>query len=466
MGNASEALSRPCLGKEQARNTSAISCRGRRGAQGSGWNFSENTCAPLFRPPSIMPLPLPVEIVEYILDLASAFPDLSVHLSPPYSLYPDHDLPLSAIKLSASSLFSLVLVCKQWNTICIPRLYRCLTIVDNTTIDALLRTLEQSQITATVSGSMPFGSLTRHLIIALSDSSVNDNESERFERRIERRFGNLGRLARCLPHLEILSISIFRQDLWGLPLPYYGKDFAATVTQTCAPSLLKLHLHHEALVLFSRQELRKLIESSPNLIAITGAGVGDCIDCPVTLPYLPKLKYLAVNGEMGRCDHNGHKDGQTPLLDHIYIRQGLISNHWVHLLSVQGARLTSVSLDLRLSEDPKNCSEYLSKFTKFCPNLSYLEICIDNWSSFPRLELLPPVERFGIHVQACNTSVDAICETLATIQSPSLKVIQLMSPGIFGRFASSDNVKNAWSTLVDHAFRVVDCDGRELGPPK
>jgi hypothetical protein len=414
-----------------------------------------------------MPLPLPIEIVEYILDLAGAFPDLSAHLSPPYHLYStDHDLPLSAIKLSASCLFPLALVCRQWNTICTPRLYRCLAIVDGTPINALLRTLEQSQITATVSGSMPLGSLTRHLIIALSDSSVNDNESERFERRIQRRFGNLGQLARCLTHLKILSISIFTQDMWGLPLPYYGKDFAATVTQTCAPSLLKLHLHHEALVLFSRPELHKLLESSPNLIAITGAGVGDCIGCPVTLPYLPKLKYLAVNSKMGRCDHTGHEDDQTPLLDHIHIRQGPLSSHWVHLLSVQGARLTSVSLDLRLSEDPINCSEYLSKFTKFCPNLSYLEICIDNWFSFPRLELLPPVERFGIHVQACNTSVDTICKTLATIQSPSLKVIQLMSPGIFERFASSDNVKSAWSPLVDHAFRVVDCDGRELGSPK
>lgn len=429
--------------------------------------FGEHVCTPfpsIHMPP---PLPIPIEIVEYILDLASAFPDLSVHLSPPYSLYSDHDLPLSSISLSASSLSSLALVCRLWNTICTPRLYRCLAIVDDTAIDALLRTLKQSQITATVSGSMPLGSLTRHLIIALSDSSVNDNESERFERRIERRFGNLGQLARCLPHLEILSISIFTQEMWGLSLPYYGKDFAATVTQICAPSLLKLHLHNEALVLFSRQELRKLLESSPNLIAITGAAVGDCTGCPVALPYLPKLKYLAVNSKMELCNHIGHEADRTPLLDHIHIRQVPLSNHWVHLLSAQGARLTSVSLDLRLSQDPKNCSEYFSKFTKFCPNLSYLEICIDNWFSFPRLELLPPVERLGIHVQAGNTSsMDTICKALATIQSPTLEIIQLLSPGIFGRFTPSDNVKSAWSPLVDHAFRVVDCDGRELGPPK
>jgi hypothetical protein len=417
-----------------------------------------------------MTLPLPIEIVEYILDLAGAFPDLSVHLSPPYFLYSaDHALPLSAIKLSASSFFSFALVCKQWDTICTPRLYRCLAIADDTDIDALLRTLEESQITATVSDSMPLGSLTRHLIIALSDS-VNDDESERLERRILRRFGNLGRLARCLPHLEILSISIFTQDTLGLRLPYYGKDFAASVTQTCACSLLKLHLHHEALVLFSRPELRKLLESSPNLIAITGAGVGDCLGCPVTLPYLPKLKYLAVNSTTRRCDNIGHEDDRTPLLDHIHIRQGVLSDHWVHLLSVQGARLTSVSLDLRSSQEPEKCSEYLSRFTEFCPNLSYLEICIDNWFSFPQLELLPPVERLGIHVQARKTirmtSVDTICKALATIQSPSLEVIQLMSPGIFEQFASSDNVESAWSPLVDHTFRVVDCDGRELGPPE
>ena len=419
-----------------------------------------------------MPLPLPIEIVEYVLDLAGAFPDLSAHLSHPYSLHSaDHVLPLSAIKLSAGSFFSLALVCKQWNVICTPRLYRCLAIVDDTAtvIDALLRTLEQAQITARVSGSMPLGSLTRHLIVALSDC-VNDDEDKHFERRILRRFGYLGRLARCLPHLEILSISIFTGDTWGRPLPYYGKDFAASVIQTCAPSLIKLHLHHEALVLFSRPELRKLLESSPNLIAIIGAGVGDCIGCPVTLPYLPKLKYLSVNSTMRRCDYIGHEDDRTPLLDHIHIQYGLLSDHWVHLLSVQGPRLTSVSLDLRLSQEPENCSEYLSGLTKFCPNLLYLEICIDNWFSFPRLELLPLVERFGIHVQARNTSrgtsVDTICKKLATIQSPSLRVVQLMSPGIFERFASSDNVKSAWSPLVDHPFRVVDGDGRELGPPE
>ena len=459
------------LGRVWARNSSAESCRGRRSvaraAHRLAW-FGEHVCTPF--PPRPMPLPLPIEIVEYIIDLASAFPDLSVHLYPPYYhdlVLNDHALPLSDIKLSASSLFSLALVCKQWNAICTRRLYRCLAIVDEgTPIDALLRTLEDSQITATVSGSMPLGSLTRHLIIALSDSSVKDNESERFERRIHRRFGSLGPLARCLPRLEILSISIFIQDMWGLPLPYYGKNFAATVTQTCAPSLLKLHLHNKALVLFSRPELRKFLASSPNLIAITGAGVGDCIGCPATLPYLPKLNYLVINCDMGRCDHIGHEDDRTPLLDHIHIRQSPLSNHWVHLLSVRGARLTSISLDLRSSPDSENCSEYLSKFTKFCPNLSYLEICIDNWVSFPRLESLPPVERFGIHVQSECISVDTICKALATIQSPSLKVIQLMSPGMLELFASSDNAKSAWSPLVDRAFRVVDCDGQELGPPK
>src|SRR5260370_23294733 len=124
--------------------------RARRGAP--GWVNRQHVCTPF--PPVDMPLPLPIEIVEYILDITGAFPDLSIHLSPPYSLYSttDHDLPLSAIKLSASSLFSLALVCKQWNSICTPRLYRCLAIVADMAIDALLHTLEDSLIT--VSGSI------------------------------------------------------------------------------------------------------------------------------------------------------------------------------------------------------------------------------------------------------------------------------------------------------------------------
>jgi F-box-like len=410
-----------------------------------------------------MPLPFPVEIVEYILDFVG-YPDLTPYLSPPYALYDDHDLPLHAIHLSARSLSSLALVSKQWNAICTPRLYRCLAISDSTAIDPLLHTLERSQTTAAIiSGKiLPLGYLTRHLIIALSDSPV-DNETERFGTRILRRFGNLGRLARCLPHLHILSVSILTQDMWGLPPPHYGRDFAAAVTQTSAHSLLKLHLHREPFVLFSRRELRKLLESTPNLVAITGAGVGDCIGCPVALPYLPKLKYLAVNDVMGYCDRNEHKDNRIPFLDHIHIRQHLLSNYCVHLLSVQGARLTSVSLDLRLFEDPKNCSDHLSMLNNFCPNLSYLEICIDTWTSFPRLESLPPVERLGVRLHFNDTNVATICNILATIQSSSLKVVQLMNPGMFERFAS-DN-ESVWDPLVFHTFRVLDFDGRELGPP-
>ena len=411
-----------------------------------------------------MPLPFPVEILEYILDFAG-YPNLTPYLSPPYALYDDHDLPLPAIDLSARSLFSLALVCKQWNAICTPRLYRCLAISDSTATDSLLRTLECPQTTsATISGKiLPLGSLTRHLIIALSDSPDGD-ENERFGTRILRRFGNLGRLARCLPHLQILSVSIITQDMWGLPPPHYGKDFAAAVTQTSAHSLLKLHLHREPFVLFSRRELRKLLESTPNLVAITGAGVGDCIGCPVALPYLPKLKYLAINDVMGYCDRNEHEDNRTPFLDHIHIRQHLLTNYCVHLLSVQGARLTSVSLDLRLFKDPKNCSDRLSMLNSFCPNLSYLEVCIDNWTSFPQLDPLPRVERLGVRVHFSDTNVATICNILATIQSSSLKVVQLMNPGMFERF-TSDNEESAWDPLVFHTFRVLDFDGRELGPP-
>ena len=415
-----------------------------------------------------MTLSLPVEILEYILELAGAFPDVTNALSPQYPIYPEHALPLPDIKLSTRSLYSLSLVCKQWNTICTPRLYRCLSIVDSTRVSALLRTLEQSQTTPVVLGrTAPLGSLTRHLIIALSDSPAPENETDRFEHRVVRRFGNLGRLARCLPRLQILSISIFIREMWGLPTPYYGKDFAATVTQICATSLRKLYLHHYPFVLFSRPELRKLLEAAPNLVAITGAAVGSLIGCPAALPYLPKLKYLVVNSEVDQCNCAGHKVHPTPSLDYVDIRPSLFSNLWVHLLSAQGAKLTSVFLDLRLVVDSEGCSNCLSMLTDFCPNLSYVEICVDSWGSFPRLDPLPPVEHLGIRVQAGNIAVASICESLATISSSSLKVVHLKDSQVIEWFASplSDNVESAWSPLVGRAFCVVDCHGQELGPP-
>jgi hypothetical protein len=217
-----------------------------------------------------MSLSLPVELLEYVIELAVAVPDLRNALPPQYTLYPEHALPLHEIKLSAATLFSLTLVCKQWNAIYTPTLYRCLAIVDTTPIEALLHTLEHSRTTAAISGRFPpLGSLTRHLIIALSDYPAHENDIERLVNRVVRRFGTLERLARYLPHIQILSISIFIQELFGLPMPYYGKNFATVITETCAQSLRELHLHRNPLVLFSRQELRKLLQSTPNLVALT-----------------------------------------------------------------------------------------------------------------------------------------------------------------------------------------------------
>jgi hypothetical protein len=402
--------------------------------------------------------------------MACAFLDITNTLSPQCSSNPEHALPLPDIKSSTRSLFSFTLVCKLWNAICTPRLYRCLAIVDTTAMDALLRTLELSQSTTAAPGRIsrpPLGSLTRHLIIALSDYPAYEADRERFEIRIERRFGNLGRLARCLPSLHILSISIFIGDMYGLPMPYYGRNFAYIITQTSAHSLRKLHLHHYPMVLFSRPELRRLLEAAPNLVAITGAAVGSHIGCPAALPYLPRLKYLTVNSETGQCNLVTHKDNQTPSLDHVHLRPSLSSNFCVHLLSTQGARLTSVTLDFRLTGDFEDSFDVLSMLTTLCHNLSYIEICVDSWRSFPRLDPLPPVEHLGVSVQVGKIAVLAICETLATIQSSYLKVVHLKDSRMFEWFESplSDNVESAWGPLVDHTFHVVDCHGRELGPP-
>jgi F-box-like len=88
-------------------------------------------------------MPCPVEIIDYILDFAAAFPNLTTHLLLPYFIHTgDHDLPLPAIKFATRSLLSLALVCRQWNTICTPKLYRCLAIDDPTSIGVLLRILD------------------------------------------------------------------------------------------------------------------------------------------------------------------------------------------------------------------------------------------------------------------------------------------------------------------------------------
>lgn len=418
-----------------------------------------------------MPLSVPVETLDYILELAVAFPDVANNQFAHFSAYPEtHAPPLRDIKLSTQTLFSLTLVCRRWNTICTPRLYRCLTIVDTTATDALLHTLEHSQTTTAVSGRFPpLGSLTRHLIIALSDLPGPGREDERLHTRVLRRFGKLDQLARHLPHLQILSISISTQEMWNLPVPYYGKDFAAILAQTCAQSLRELHLYHQPSVLFSHKELRQLLESAPNLVIIAGAGASGCIGCPAALPNLPDLKYLSINNERGHCDSTGHEDNRTPSLDHLHILPSRSSNFWVHLLSAQGARLTSVSLDLRYRFylDMEDCCNCLSMLGSLCPNLTHLKIAVESWPSFSKLDPIPSVQQLGISLKVGKTAVAAICEALGTIRSSSLKVVHLVDPYMPDWFASplSENVESAWSPLVGHTFLVVDHHGRELGPP-
>jgi len=416
-----------------------------------------------------MPVLLPVELLEQIFKDAVAFPDVaSTSISSPrYPLYYDL-LPSYEIKLSTSRINALALVCRQWNAICTPRLYQCLAILDTTPTDALIRTLDHSQTTD--SGSLPpLGSFTRHLIIALSDDSADKNEPEcydSYETIMEQRFGSLDRLARYLPHLQTLSIAIGRGDNGALRRyldQRRWRSFADVITQTCAQSLRNLHLHSYPRVLFDDEDLRKLFESAPNLVTITNAAGGDQYGCPASLPYLPKLKYLALNSKIGTCDGTDHKDNQTPSLDHVHIRPSQFSNYWEHLLSAQGARLRFVFLDLRPFWAGFRRPEYLTTLTAHCPNLSYLGICASNWDLCPRLDPLPPVEHLNICIQSPYAPVARICARLATIQSPSIKVVCLMNKDMFEWFGSRKETD--WSLLAAHKFRVVDRQGRELGPP-
>ncbi|KAI9460197.1 hypothetical protein BJY52DRAFT_285109 [Lactarius psammicola] len=413
-----------------------------------------------------MPLPLPTEIVACILKSFVAFPDVMDTSAPHYTINPDDFLPLQDIKHSIRSLSLLALVCKQWNTICTPILYQCLVVDDYTVMDALLNTLQNSRTTAgTLGRPQPPGLLTRHLIIALSDRA-HSPEAEPLEIRILHRFGELGKLACYLPHLQILSISIAIPAVLGLPVPYYGRDFAASVTRTSARSLRKLFLYQNPVVLFSRQELRTLLESTPNLVALIGV---DYIGCPATLPYLPKLKYLAV-GEAVHCDGTAHKDDRTPSLDHVHFGPIRSSTSWMHLLSAWSPKLTSVSLDLRIPAvptlPPMEHLDYPQILGGLCPSISHLEIFITDWDCFPLSVRLSSVECLSIHLVFSGVTVTEICKTLVAIQLPSLKVVRFLDPEMDEWLASpqSGNVDGAWSPLLKIGFRVVNHDGHQLGP--
>lgn len=410
-----------------------------------------------------MPLPLPTEIVVCVLESFVAFPDV---MDTSATLYSDGFLPLNDIKRSIQSLSLLVLVCKQWNAICTPNLYQCLVVDDSTVTDALLSTLQISRTTPNTLGRLqPLGFLTRHLIIALSDRPAHSREAEPLEIRIFQRFGDLGKLAGLLPHLQILSISIRIPAILGLPMPHYGRDFAASITRTSAQSLRRLFLYQNPVVLFSRRELRTLLESTPNLVTLIGVG---CIGCPVALPYLPKLKYLTVNSEAVHCDGAEHKGDQTPSLDHVHFGPIRSSTSLVHVLSAWGPKLTYVSLDLRMPVEPNSppmnpfdCPQILGSL---CPNISHLEIFITSWHGFPQCDWLPSIECLSVHLNFSGATVTDICRTLASIHLPSLKVVRFLDPEMDEWLASpqSGNVDGAWSPLLEIAFRVVNHNGHQL----
>ena len=409
-----------------------------------------------------MPLPLPTEIVVCILESFVAFPNVMDTGAPRYALYPNGFLPLSDIKRSIRSLSLLALVCQQWNTICTPILYQCLVVDDSIVMNALLNTLESSR--TAIDRRQPHRFLTRHLIIKLSDRPAHSLEAEPLETRIPRRFGDLGKLAACLPHLQILSISIAITAPFGLPLPHYGRNFAASVTQTSARSLRRLFLHRNPDVLFSSPELHTLLESTPNLVALIG---GRYIGCPVALPYLPNLRYLAISSEAAGCDSAKHKGDQTPSLDHVHFGS---STSLVHFLSARGTKLTSISLDLRTPVEPTppplnhlDCPQILRNL---CPNISHLEIFINNWHHFTLSDWPSSIEYLSIHLVFSGVSVADICTALAGIHIPSLKVVRFLDPEMDEWLASpqSGNVDGAWSPLLKSAFHVVNHDGRQLCP--
>ncbi|KAI9445501.1 hypothetical protein H4582DRAFT_1915866 [Lactarius indigo] len=415
-----------------------------------------------------MPLPLPTELVVCILESFVAFPDVMDTSAPHYAVYSNGFLPLNDIKQSIRSLSLLALVCKQWNTICTPILYQCLVVDDSTVINILLNTLQSPHMTADTSGRLlPSGLLTRHLIIALSDRHTHSHEAEPLEIRILQRFGDLGKLACCLPHLQILSISIAIPPVLGLPMPHYGRDFATSITRTSARSLRKLFLYQNPVVLFSHQELRTLLESTPNLVTLIGA---DYIGCPAALPSLPKLKYLAVCGGAVHCGGTEHKDDHTPSLDHVHFGPIRSSTSWMHLLSAWRPKLTSVSLDLRIpvvpTPPPTDHFDCLQILGSLCPNISRLEIFIINWHCFPQLDWLPSVEHLDIHLIFSGVTVTDICKTLAGIQLPSLKVVRFLDPEMEEWLATpqSGNMDGAWGLLIKIAFRVINHNGHQLGP--
>jgi hypothetical protein len=398
------------------------------------------------------------EILLHVFSFAAVSPD-SIELFDTHPTAPRPFVPLRdkhrSIKTATLTARSLVRVCKLWNALASPYLYRTILISRGRTLYSLQRTLLDSRAKAEASPNVrPLGWLTKSLEVAMKDHCGESYED----------FDVLADIIGCLPNLTAITFSIRAQQFRHWPMSH--KVLSALAT-TCGPSLEVLRWSVPTLFP-DRTDLRALLNVTPNLrVLCCYYSFGPVIhtDIPV-LPHLTSLAVIAGNCSEFFEDTRNHVERFPSLRELVSYNYGNVVD-WEGPLGAYGASLKEVYLHLE-SEDVENqrLMTDMSLVAQYCPNLVRFNLALERWSQLVRITL-PSISILGLrcrNLQSTRIEYGRLISFLRLMEVPVLKTVQFLDFRNVRdlRLRHSGVLANLVSSLSNRGVQVQDHNGMVL----
>ncbi|KAI0273531.1 hypothetical protein BC834DRAFT_840437 [Gloeopeniophorella convolvens] len=419
---------------------------------------------------------LPLEIWSDILEWVTYVPGLmSVDVPDPFdsptTLTPDHPWCLQKLRRSLWQRRMLVLVCRDWHTMAVPILYRCVLVRDPDSAEKLHRTLAASQ----ERGDRPTrGSHARHLILALSERYV------------------FSRTIRYLPKLEILtapSLEIVSPDTCRTvtaPAPPPARaaqlppedSFVRALSDTCGASLRRIQIGQFP----STDDAHAFLRATPHLRTIISRDASLCLNN--TLAVLPPVTFMTVHGSLagGAAAH-----APVPSARSVFLRDpGLYRSRdaWARFLATQGAHLARVHIDFAASDYAAFVSAphgAVAVLERHCPRLAHLILHLarapHGGAGFALRRVAALAPRLGIHfvedgpaaaeaARACAPLVAGLLEIDARVPPRVVRFLNAeVAAALRAHMDGAEGVALTQAVLAGR-FRLEDADGRYLGPSR
>jgi hypothetical protein len=400
---------------------------------------------------------LPSEILHHVFSFAALSPDsielFDTHPTTPRPFVPQRDKHRS-IKTATLTARSLVRVCKLWNALASPYLYRTILISRGRTLYLLHRTLFDSRAKAEASPNVrPLGCLTRSLEVAMKDHCGKNDED----------FDVLADIISCMPHLTAVTFSIRAQQFRRWPM---SRKVLSALATTCGPSLEVLRWSIPTLFPF-RRDLRALLNETPNLCVLCCYFSLTCIG-PVyhtDIPVLPRLASLAlIAGNSAEFFEDLRNVDRFPSLrELVYYNYGNVVD-WNGPLEVYGASLTEIYLHLEY-EDVENqrLVTDVSLIAQYCPNLVRLNLAVERWSQLVKITL-SSILILGLRcrdLQSTRIEYSRLITFLKIMEAPVLRAVQFLDLRNVRdlRLRHADILANLVSSLSNRGVQVQDQNG-------